>query len=213
MASSNTLQRKASFSSTSRPIKRSKLAAQAPPKAAPPTSDSGSEGSDQDDSGSGDDDDEEEDAEATKAAMLRALEAHGMSMFGSSIPSAPPSQASKGKRRASVDLDMDLEVSEDDDDEDDDESFDENDSEGGIEDDDERFSDGEGSSERDEEQELPVASTSSSVVRKPVEVTFDPSAYQGGPRSTKAEYKAFMVSPLSRWKDAQTLLCLLRHEN
>lgn len=197
MASSNTLQRKASFSSTSRPVKRSKLAAQAPSKAAPPTSDSGSEGSDQDDSGS-EDDDEEEDAEAKKAAMLRALEAHGMSMFGSSIPSAPPSQASKGKRRASVDLDMDLDVSEDDDHEDDDESFDENDSEGGIEDDDERFSDGEGASEGDEEHELPVASTSSSVVRKPVEVTFDPSAYQGGSRSTKAEYKAFMVSPLSR---------------
>lgn len=193
--SSSALRRKATASSqaAARPAKRTKTVAVAPSPPAFPGSeaDSQSSGSGSGSSQSGDDDDDgSDDAEASKAAMLRALEAHGMSMFGAALPAAAaPAREPKGKGRV---VDLGFEVFEDSDDGEDDESFDEDDSEGGMEDDEERFSGG----EDDADTGLPVASSSSApAVRKPVEITFDPSQYTGGSKATKAEYKAFMVRP------------------
>ena len=136
--------------------------------------------------------------------MLRALEAHGRSMFGAVLPSAAePARGSKGKGRAAP-IDLSLELSDEDDAEDDDEgdeSFDEDDSEGGMEDDEARFS---GGDDGDDDLLMPVASSSSApAARKPVEITFDPLQYKGSSKATKAEYKAFMVrrTRLLDWRD------------
>lgn len=180
----------------SRPAKRTKVAAPPSPAASDVESDESAfdeaasdVSSDDDDTGS---DDASEDEAASKAEKLRALEAHGMSMFGGALPSpAELTRGAKGKgREAPVDLGLEL-SDENDDGEDDNQSFDEDDSEGGMEDDEARFSGGE---DGDDGLATPVASSSTvSGARKPVEITFDPSRYQGGSKATKAEYKAFMV--------------------
>jgi hypothetical protein len=196
-----TLRRKAEASSAAkRPAKRSKVASPLPLEASdaesggsPSTEAESAAGSD--DGDGSDVDDESDDEAASKAAMLRALEAHGMSMFGAVLPSAAgPRQAAKGKGRAApIDLGLELSDEDDDDGEDGDESFDEDDSEGGMEDDEARFSGGE-DDDMEDKLSSPVASSSAvPAARKPVEITFDPSQYKGGSKATKAEYKAFMV--------------------
>lgn len=170
------------------PKKRTKLSV--PPPPATSSSDEDSLPSDDDENDEEEDDDDDDDDD-DKAAMLRALEAHGQAMFGGvDLPVAlgPAASANaKGKRRAAVrtaddehsDDSGDEEASwEGEDDEDDDE---ENEDEGMDDDDD----------DEEEEEDAPDATSSGS--RAPEVVVYAPSSTKFEQSSDKSAYKAFMV--------------------